>query len=243
MGPIIQIYPDLAALSQAAADLFGRLARGAAAERGLFRTCLSGGSTPLRLFQLLSNTAGLPWAQMQFFWGDERLVPPDDPQSNFGQAWQMLLGPVGVTPAQCCRIMGELPPAEAQFAALGQLRAQAAPGQNWPRFDLVLLGLGADGHTASLFPGSDPQAGAGQGALAVTGSYQGRPAARLTLTPDVFNAARQVVFLVSGADKAEALVGSLNSPTDPWRWPAQRIVPTDGTVTWLVDADAASRIH
>lgn len=244
MNPVtVQIFPDLPALSQAAADLFSQLARSAAAERGLFRACLSGGSTPLGLYQLLSGTPGLPWPQAQFFWGDERLVPPADPQSNFGQVWQALLVNVGVSAAQCFRIPGELPPAEAVSGTLAQLRAQAGPGQGWPRFDLVLLGLGADGHTASLFPGSDPGVGAGQAALAVTGSYQGRPAARVTLTPAVFNTARQVVFLVSGADKAEALVGTLNGTPDPLRWPAQRIAPTAGSVTWLVDAAAAARIH
>jgi 6-phosphogluconolactonase len=244
--PSIQIFADLAGLSQAAAQLFAGAAHAAVAERGIFIGCLSGGSTPQGLFRLLAQapyTPGLPWERMVFFWGDERLVPPDDPQSNYGQTFSVLFSRVPVPPANLCRTKGELPAAQAAADTAAQLGAQARPGEPWPRFDLALLGLGADGHTASLFPGSDPAAGAGQAALAVTGDYQGRPAQRVTLTPAVFNASRQVVFLAAGADKAAALAATLQGPPDPRRWPAQRIAPADGQVTWLVDAAAAEMLN
>ena len=244
ISPTVHIYPDPPALAQAAAELFARQAQEAVAQRGAFWVCLSGGSTPQALYRLLAQPpylAGLPWGRMVFLWGDERLVPPGDPESNFGQARALLLDPAGVTAGQALRIKGELPAAEAVADFEGQLRAQADPGEDWPVPDLVLLGLGADGHTASLFPGSDPAAGAGHPALAVTGSYQGRPAGRVTLTPEFINTARQVVFLVAGADKAAALAAALAPERDLLRRPAQRIAPPHGQVTWLVDAAAAAR--
>jgi 6-phosphogluconolactonase len=239
----IEISPDLPALSQAAASLFARLAHEAVAARGLFRACLSGGSTPRELFRLLAQPpyqASLPWGQMEFYWGDERLVPPDDPESNYHQAWQELLAHVPVDPGRIVRMKGELSPAEAAADYAAQLRAHAGPGLAWPILDLVLLGLGADGHTASLFPNSDPAPGETQPVLAVTGDYQGRPANRVTLTPLVFNSARQVYFLVNGAEKAAALAATLAPTRDPRRWPAQRIHPA--AVTWLVDSAAAKSL-
>jgi 6-phosphogluconolactonase len=240
---LIERYPNLKTLSEAAAQRFARLAREAVAARGIFRACLSGGSTPRELFRLLAQppyAADLPWRQMAFYWGDERLVPPDDPQSNYAQARIDLLDRLALDPGQIVRMKGELPPAAAAADYAALLRAQAAPGLHWPVLDLALLGLGADGHTASLFPGSDPAPGEAQPVLAVTGDYQGRPANRITLTPRVFNTARQVCFLVSGAEKAAALAATLGPQRDPRRWPAQRIHPAE--VAWLVDAAAAERL-
>lgn len=239
----IEIFPDLDSLAQAAAERFSALAREAVAGRGQFLVCLSGGSTPLAMYRLLAGPRycdNLPWDKMIFLWGDERLVPPDDPQSNYGQAWKTLLGRVAVRAENVVRVRGELPAAEAAAAYAAELRRLAGPSspQPWPRLDLVLLGLGSDGHTASLFPGSDPAQGESCPVLAVSGDYQGRPAARVTLAPAVFNTARQVIFLVAGGDKAIALTATLGAARDPRRWPAQRIQPAAGRITWLVDAAA-----
>lgn len=236
----IEISRDLETLSQSAARQFARLAQAAVAARGTFRVCLSGGSTPRELYRLLAQppyASELPWRQTEFYWGDERLVPPDDPESNARQARLELLEHVAVDPARIVRMKGELSPAAAAADYTAQLKARAEPGLKWPRLDLVLLGLGADGHTASLFPGSDPASGVAQAVLAVTGDYQGRPANRITLTPLVFNAARRVFFLVSGAEKAGALAATLGPLRDPRRWPAQRIQAAE--VTWMVDEAAA----
>lgn len=238
----LEILPNLEGVSQSAAQQFAVLARQAFERRGRFRVCLAGGSTPRELYRLLAQSPyleGLPWEKMEFFWGDERLVPPDDPQSNFHQAHLDLLDHVPVEPDHIYRMKGELPPAEAAAEYAAQLRSRADPDLGWPSLDLVLLGLGADGHTASLFPNSDPTPAETQPVLAVTGDYQGRPANRITLTPLVFNSARQVFFLVSGAEKAAALAATLGESRDLRRWPAQRIHP--GEITWFVDAAAAAQ--
>ena len=196
----VEVFDNLATLSQAAVVQFVELTHWAIGQRGVFRVCLSGGSTPKCCYRWLAQPpfAGmLPWEKITFFWGDERLVPPDDPESNYGQAERELFSQVSVPAANIYRIRGELAPRPGcRRSIIAQLKQLADPGLSWPRMDLVLLGLGADGHTASLFPGSDPALGAGLAALAVTGNYQGRPAGRVTLTPALFNSARHVLFLV-----------------------------------------------
>ena len=239
----VKIFPDSRALSQSAAVLFDNLARDAVALRGKFLCALSGGGTPAALFQLLAQSPyreSLPWDRMFFFWGDERSVPPVDPGSNYYQARQALLSHVPVPEQNIFRARGELgsPLAAEDYAR--QLKSCADSGQEWPRFDLVLLGLCADGHTASLFPGS-PQT-SGLATVAVTANYQDRPANRVSLTPDVINAARNVVFLAVGAEKAAAFTSTLTGPREPLRLPAQRIMPRDGRLWWLVDQTAASQL-
>jgi 6-phosphogluconolactonase len=241
----VEIFDSLTTLSQAAVVQFVELTHWAIGQRGVCRVCLSGGSTPATLYATLAQApfAGmLPWEKITFFWGDERLVPSDDPESNYGQAEREFLHTVGVPAANKYRIRGELAPEQAAQDIMTRLQELAEPGRQWPQMDMVLLGLGTDGHTASLFPGSDPALGAGQAALAVTGNYQGRPAGRITLTPDFFNSAYHVLFLVAGAEKAEALAASVYGPDDPVRWPAQRIHPAAGEITWLVEASAAKKI-
>jgi 6-phosphogluconolactonase len=254
----IRVFPDPPALSGFAADLFSKIARDSVAQRGRFLTVLSGGGTPLALYRLLALPPfrdDLPWEQMHFFWGDERCVPPEDPGSNYRQAYEPLLLKVPVPTQNIHRARGELSPASAAEDYARQLREFAAPRLDYPRFDLVLLGLGADGHTASLFPQLSPhlspqmyafggrqEGGGGQESapvLAVTADYQGRPANRVTLTPPVFNAARDVLFLVTGEEKAAALAATVQGPRDPLKYPAQRIQPAQGKVWWLVDEQAA----
>ncbi len=240
--PEVQVFSDRSALARAAAVEIVHLAQQAVNQRGRFLICLSGGSTPLEAYRLLATpqfSTELPWKRIFIFWGDERMVPPDDPESNYDQAQKALLQHVPVRSDQVFRMLGELAPTLSAADYTARLRLLADPDMAWPRFDLVLLGLGADGHTASLFPGQRASMETFQPVIAVKAAYQNRPAPRLTLTPPVFNAARCVLFLVAGAEKAAALQASLDPGSDPLEWPARCINPFDGQVIWLVDATAA----
>jgi 6-phosphogluconolactonase len=241
--PEPHILKDPDAMSRSAAEQFASLATRAVAARGRFDVALSGGETPQAVYRLLAQLpylTRLPWPQVNFFWGDERCVPPDHPDSNYCQAQLALLNHIVVPPANIHRIRGELEPAAAAQDYAEQLEAASAgSGLGWPRFDLVLLGLGADGHTASLFPGPFIPAETHSPVIAVTAHYESRPAHRVSLTPLVFNTAHNIIFLVTGANKSEALAATLTGPRDPERWPAQRIEPTHGSVIWLVDQAAA----
>ena len=206
---------------------------------------LAGGNTPLALYARLVE-ADLPWERVHVFWGDERLVPPDDPGSNHAAAHDALLSRVSLPEANVHRIKGELEPAAAVADYAEQLRAfaqQHDPGcpSPWPRFDVALLGLGEDGHTASLFPGSP--AACVVPVQAVEAEYDGRPAQRVTLTPIVFNHARRVAFLVTGANKAVAVAAALGPRRDPDQHPAQRIEPEEGEVVWFLDSAAGSALE
>lgn len=237
--PRITILDDFAveAAGLIAAELMASLR-----ERGVAALVLSGGGTPVAVYRHLAGESfPIDWGRVHVFWGDERLVPPDDPGSNFHSAQDALLRQVPIPAGNIHRIRGELPAAEAVADYHTRLRGWAAvhdPGapHPWPRFDLVLLGLGEDGHTASLFPGS-PVAPA-EPVLAVTADYQGRPAGRVTLTPLVFNDARHLMFLITGANKAPA-IRAMSEVLDLERFPAQRIRPEQGQVSWLLDRAAA----
>ena len=231
----IRIFPNLAALSTAAAQLFTEAAIESIRERGRFLVAFSGGSTPTALYRLLVREP-IDWTRVHIFWGDERLVPPDDPESSYGQAREVLLKRIPIPTENIHRVSSDLEPAAAATDYARVLKEFAAPPLNWPRFDLVLLGMGEDGHTASLFPGSPVDVA--EPVIAVTANYQGRPARRVTLTPLVFNAARQVIFLVTGANKAVTLKGVLSDYNSIEQCPAKRIQPTDGQVTWMVDEAA-----
>jgi 6-phosphogluconolactonase len=240
-GPVIRRFPDLDALSRAAAVELAALARAAVAERGAFHVALSGGSTPKRLFQLLAARGrdALPWDRVDLWWGDERAVPPDHADSNFGMAREALIEPLRLDAARVHRIAGELDPdAAARSYARALLETAGAP----PVLDLVLLGLGPDGHTASLFPGSPALGETDRWVVAnpVTSPLVGGAATRITLTAPAINAARRVRFLVAGADKAAALAAVLDGPRDPARYPAQLIAPAGGDLAWLVDDAAAA---
>jgi len=239
---LIRVFEDLEMLSRAAADRVVEAAAMALQQRGRSLLALNGGNTPARLFQILAaeGQAAINWERTQVYWGDERCVPPDHPESSYGQARQALLSRVRIPDENIHRIKGELGPVAASRDYAEVLRLQADPGLDWPRFDLVLLGMGEDGHTASLFPGSDPLVT--QPTLPVTARYQGRPAERVTLTPPVFNSARLVLFMVSGQSKAATLRRVLSDPFEPGPLPAQRIDPKDGRLIWLIDAAAASQL-
>jgi 6-phosphogluconolactonase len=240
----VRIFKDNEAMSEAATNIFIQAAKHAFEARGRFLVALSGGGTPSGLYRLLANDpyrSEMDWEKTFVFWGDERCVPPDDAGSNYHQAYEILLKHVPLPGENILRVKGELEPGQASNAYAQMLKDFADPGLDWPCFDLVLLGMGEDGHTASLFPGSPVEATSPT--LAVTGHYQGRPAKRITLTPLVFNSARKVLFLVTGEGKAVTLSRVLNDVSNQEQYPAQRIQPTDGQVIWLVDEAAAGDLN
>ncbi len=239
MNPDIQIFKDLSALSQAAAQIFIESAAQAIAERSHFLAALSGGSTPTPLYRLLVD-APIDWPRVHIFWGDERCVPVDDPGNNYAQAREVLLAHVPIPADNVHRVQSELEPASAARAYAATLSGFCEPPREWPRFDLVLLGMGDDGHTASLFPGSPVDEA--EPVIAVTAHYQDRPANRVSLTPRVINDARRIVFLVSGQSKSETLANVLMADYHPETLPAQRIRPIDGKLIWLVDEAAGSKL-
>jgi 6-phosphogluconolactonase len=236
----MKIFNGIDELSQYAANLFVEIAIQSIAERGRFLTALSGGNTPLRLYELLGNQFQdkVDWSHAHFFWGDERCVPVDDAGNSYGQTKKVLFDKINIPPKNIHRVLSELEPNSAAADYARTLKSFAEPPLDWPRFDLILLGMGDDGHTASLFPGSPVDVDSPT--LAVTAHYQGRPANRVTLTPKVLNDGRNVIFLVAGKSKSETLrkvLGNLRIPED---LPAQRIAPVDGNLDWLIDQDAAS---
>ena len=236
------VFPDRETLNRATALFFAEATKEAISERGRFLVSLSGGETPLVLFETLGRSPYrdyLPWKEIHIFWGDERCVPTDDPDSNYGQAWQYWLKNINIPVTNLHRIKGELSASQAAEAYQQELKFFALDGQDWPNLDWVLLGLGADGHTASIFPGSALDMSPDQGAIAVHNATLGRLADRVSLTPMLFNRSRQVVFMVSGSSKANALAATRNNNSDPLNWPAQRIHPQDGLLVWMVDKAAS----
>ncbi|MGP0019007.1 MAG: 6-phosphogluconolactonase [Candidatus Sulfotelmatobacter sp.] len=231
-------------LFAAAAEEVVQAANDAVAERGRFTIALSGGSTPRSLFNLLATNArtALPWDRMFFFWGDERHVPPTDPDSNYKMADEALLSKVPVPAGNVFRIAAENPEAAAAAEAYEKTLQKffaLAPGQ-FPVFDLILLGMGPDGHAASLFPGS---AGLREKSRLVIANWVEKfKTSRITLTFPVLNAARCVTFLVSGTDKAPALHAVLEGDAPGEQYPSKLIRPTDGKLIWLIDRAAASEL-
>lgn len=206
LNPAVRIFDDLDALSHAAADAFVQASAVSVGQRGRFLVALSGGNTPVPLYRLLGTppyVGQVNWLATHAFWGDERCVPVEDLENSYRQVHDILLGRVSIPPTNVHRIQSELEPEDAAADYRRTLKEFASPPLDWPRFDMVLLGMGSDGHTASLFPGSELAPAAA--ALAITGSYENRPARRVTLSPSVFNSAREVIFLVSGEGKAQVL--------------------------------------
>lgn len=232
---VIKKYRNIEELSQSAAKDFIEIAKQAIAERGRFLVSLSGGSTPMKLYERLSN-ATLDWSRVHFFWGDERCVPVDDAGNTYGQIKKILFDKIGTTNIH--RIESELEPASAADAYAHTLSRFADAPFNFPRFDLVLLGMGDDGHTASLFPNSPVDVDSPT--LVVTAHYQDRPANRVTLTPVVFNQACEVWFLVTGTGKAMMAQNVINGERNLKQYPAQRIQPVNGKLVWMLDEAAAS---
>lgn len=241
VAPLVTTVADAAALARAVADRFIASAEEAVRARGVFRVALAGGTTPARAYALLASApeGAVPWKDTHVFWGDERPVPPDHPDSNYGMAHAALLAHVPLPETHIHRLQGEAQDLEAaasdyaiELAHAFGLATDGAP----PRFDLVLLGMGPEGHTASLFPESPVLHSHAWVAAPFVPALGMR---RLTLTPWVINAAQSIVLGVGGMNKATALAAVLGGPREPERFPAQAITPVDGRVEWLLEADLA----
>jgi 6-phosphogluconolactonase len=240
----LRVHPDADALTQATAELFAQRAQATFSSEGRFTVALAGGSTPRPLYERLATPAfrvTIPWEGTHFFWGDERCVPPDQPDSNYGMAMDALLSKVPVPPANIHRMAGEQPPHAAADAYTEILRdVFNLAGNELPRFDLILLGMGGDGHTASLFPHTEVLHE--QTRLVAAHYVEKLKAYRLTLTPPVINNATLVVFLVAGHGKAETLRRVLQGPYEPDELPAQLVQPSNGHLVWIADETAASML-
>jgi 6-phosphogluconolactonase len=238
----IEIVATSVDLFHAAAEEFVLAARAAIGAQGRFTVALSGGSTPKALYSLLaSNYAGFAWNRVFIFFGDERHVPPTDPESNYRMANEALLTKIAIPPENVFRVPAENPVAAA--AALEyetQIRRFFAlkPGE-FPRFDLILLGLGPDGHTASLFP--DTAALDEHSRLVVANWVAKFKTDRITFTFPVLNRAAEVIFLASGAEKAD-MVRQVLQGKNSSQLPSQRVQPTDGKLLWLLDETAAAKL-
>jgi 6-phosphogluconolactonase len=238
----IVIVSDAASVARGAAERLSLLACEAVENRERFSLVLSGGSTPGALYRLLAAepyASQILWTGVHLFWGDERSVPPGDPGSNYHLAYETLISQVPIPAENVHPMPGELEPEAAARAYESALTDYFCGPHS--RFDLVLLGLGGDGHTASLFPGSRALEESQRLALPVQASYQDRPAHRVTLTLPAINAARDILFLVTGETKSAIVAAVLDGPKVGL--PAQRVRPTAGQVTWLLDAVAAAGLR
>lgn len=238
--PQVIVLDTAEAVAVRAAEEIAHMAGDAICTHGEFTFSLTGGSSPVRTYDLLATrfNHSIDWSEVQFFWGDERCVPPDDPASNFGMANRTMLSKLDLRPEQIHRMRGEDPPREGANAYEEELKAffKLSNGE-LPRFNLVLLGLGENVHIASLFPHNP--ALQEKNRLTVAVEVEAAQRNRLSLTAPVINNAAQVLFLVVSAQKAQAVKDALEGPRDPEQYPAQLVAPTDGSVLWLLDKDAA----
>jgi 6-phosphogluconolactonase len=238
----VVVLPDAQALAERAADTLRDVAISAVADRGNAFVALSGGSTPKRMGSILGADPmrdEVPWAALHMFWGDERWAPLTSPESNAGEAMRGYLDAVPIPRNQVHPFETTGDPAASARRYEEMIRA-LVPGSPTPTFDLILLGMGDDGHTASLFPHT--------AALTITGRLVAAnhvpklDTVRLTFTVPLINAARQVVFLVTGEGKAERLSEVLDGPEEPDRLPSQLVRPVNGTLIWLADNAAAAKL-
>jgi 6-phosphogluconolactonase len=241
----VEILPSPAAVAEAAGRFFIAAATAAVAARGRFTVALSGGSTPEVLYRWLAapeRAAQVNWPRVEVFFGDERCVPPDDPASNYGTAREALLSRVPLPPGNVHRVLGELPPEEAASAYERELGGVFYGEQ--PRFDLILLGMGDDGHTASLFPGMSALQERGRWCVATAVPAYVKPSVpRVTLTFPALNAARNVAFLVTGQGKAARVAEALSQAGEGSLLPAAQVNPSSGALTWLLDEHAAAQLE
>lgn len=239
----IATYPDSDTLSHQAAQLIVRLAAESVVTHGRFTVALAGGSTPRKLYGLLANEpyrSQIDWALLEVFWSDERCVPVDDVESNFRMAQEAFLSKVPIAESQIHRMHADWPDhdAAAQAYVIEMRRVFGTDGI--PGFDLLQLGMGPEGHTASLFP--HQAALHEQERLVMPVRTPKPPPDRLTFTPPLLNAARHVLFLVTGSDKADAVHEVIEGEYNPDEYPAQIVHPPHGEVTWMLDTAAASKL-
>jgi 6-phosphogluconolactonase len=246
VSPDVRILTNIDAIAKRAAQDFVQSATRAVSEKGSFTVALAGGSTPKALYSLLASDAALrsqvPWDKMYAYFGDERSVGPDHADSNFRMATQTMLSKVPIKPEQVFRIKGEYKDTEKaaqEYEQVLRTSFKIAEGQ-FPRFDLVFLGIGNEGHTASLFPGTKALH---ETKRLVVRNWVGKLYTnRITLTAPAINNAARVIFMITGADKALALKGVLEGPYEPEQLPAQLIQPPNGKLVWLVDTVAGGML-
>ncbi len=232
----IRVVPDAKALAQSAAERTVVIASQAITERGRFSIALSGGSTPKALFELLASDAyvrTIDWPHWEIYFGDERCVPPTHPDSNFRMASEALLDHVPLKPENIHRMKGEMEPNQAAVEYGKMLKEKFGPGG----LDLILLGMGDDGHTASLFPGTSALDETDHRCIA--NFVPKLNVWRITMSAPFINRARNVMILVGGKSKTQRVAEVLEGPRDPKRLPIQLIEPSSGHLLWLLDADAA----
>lgn len=245
-NPEVRILPDGEAITKRAAEKLIEIAATAVKQHGLFSVALSGGSTPKALYNLLAKDPALraqvPWDKTYVFFGDERHVGPDDAQSNFRMASEVMISKSPLKPEQVFRIKGEYPQAEQAAKEYEQdIRShfKLSDGQ-FPRFDLVFLGMGEEGHVASLFPGTKALH---ENRRIAVHNWVGKVLMdRITLTVPAINNAANIISLVKGVEKANALTAVLERFYEPEQLPAQLIEPVNGTMLWLVDTAAGSML-
>jgi 6-phosphogluconolactonase len=242
-GARITVYDDAHAAARAGAEMFVAEARAAVEARGRFTVALSGGTAPKEMYGLFAQEpfiSRIPWNGVHLFWGDDRCVPPLHPRSNFAMAWGAFLSRVPIPERNVHRMPGELPPAEGATRYAGELAAFFGPGT--PRFDVIHLGLGPDGHTCSLFPFDDPVLlERGRTVVPALNRELGEP--RITFTLPVVNAAARLEMFVVGGGKSSIVRKVIRGPLDPFRIPAQFVRPTDGELVWLLDRAAAAGLE
>lgn len=241
-SPKVLIFDSPDEVAQAVAARFVELGQAAIAERGRFTVALAGGSTPKRVYELLANESykeQLDWSKVHIFFGDERCVPPDDAESNYRMANEALLSRVSLPPENIHRMNG-VGDAVANARLYEDEMRTFFNDAAWPRFDLVLLGMGDDGHTASLFPGTEVLT---EQEAWVAGLWVEKLGAyRITLTAPAINQAAHIIFLVTGENKAERLAEILKGEHEPMRLPAQLIKLINGSLRWFVDKAASTRL-
>ncbi len=239
----IAIYPDIDTLSHDAAQHIVRIANESIATYGRFTMALSGGTTPRKTYELLGSepySRQINWTLVHIFWGDERCVPPESPDSNYRMAHEILLSKIPVPAVQVHRMLANEPDRDAASQEYVEEMQRVFATDDIPSFDLIQLGMGPEGHTASLFP--HQAALHEERRLVMPVSVPKPPPDRLTFTPPLLNAARNILFLVTGSDKADALHAVLEGPYQPDEYPAQIVRPPNGEVVWMVDTAAAQGI-
>jgi 6-phosphogluconolactonase len=239
----ISVYPDTDTLSRDAAQYIVRLANESVVLHGRFTIALSGGTTPRKLYGMLGDEpyrSQIDWALVDIFWSDERCVPPDSEDSNYLLAQQVLLNKIPIPAAQIHRMPADELDRDTASQAYTNAMRRVFATNGIPSFDLIQLGMGPEGHTASLFP---HQASLHeQQRLVMPVSVPKPPPPRLTFTPPILNAAHNILFLVTGADKADAVQAVLEDEYNPDEYPAQIVRPTNGEVVWMLDTKAASTL-
>ncbi|MEM8860535.1 MAG: 6-phosphogluconolactonase [Chloroflexota bacterium] len=233
-------FPNKESLVSSAAEQITAQLVEAIEHRDEAHLVLSGGGTPRPVYELLAQAEGIEWGKVHIWFADERNVDPDSDGSNFKLAEDSLLSKVDLKPINIHRMKGELSNENSSADYSIQLKEVAPSWGLWPRFDVCILGMGGDGHTASLFPGQMIDAEFNQPVIPVTANYDGRPAERTSLTPIAINGSRYIIFLVTGGGKAEALKARFED-FEPNSRPTQRILPIDGETDWYVD-EAAARL-